>query len=349
MIFIDGSFGEGGGQILRSALSLAAVSGRSLKMENIRSRRSKPGLQPQHLSAVRSINKVVKGTATGAKRFSGDLEFEPGEVRPGRYSFEIGTAGSTALVFQTLLPVLSFGKDESVITIHGGTHNPGAPPVEYLSECFLPEVRKLGMDAEVELIRHGFYPRGGGALRAVVRPWRFSSPLRLEEETDWRGPDCEVLISNLPEHVADREQMELSERLGLDPASVHTRVLPGEVGPGNALLIRYESGDRTVLITGFGQPGKKAERVAREAAREAKNFVRTRVPVDPRLADQLLLPLALGQGGSFLTSEVTEHTRTHAEVIKSFLSVSVSFEMLAPQKYRVHVPGAGLIPANPPG
>ncbi len=347
MITIDGGFGEGGGQILRSALSLAALSGRKLKIDNIRPRRSRPGLQAQHISAVRAVNKVTKGSVSGAKRFSSGLEFEPGEVRAGRYSFETGTAGSTTLVFQTLLPVLCFADEESVVTIHGGTHNPGAPPVEYLTECFLPLVRRLGMDAEVELIRHGFYPKGGGAIRAFLRPCRSPAYLELMGDTDWGAPSCEVLISNLPEHVAEREQMELSERLGLDPASIATTVLPGEVGPGNALFIRYASQESSALITGFGQPGKKAERVAKEASRQAKNFARSRAPVDPHLADQLLLPLALGQGGSFLTSVVSEHTRTQAEVIRIFLDIIVSIEMISPDRYCITVPGAGLFLKGP--
>ncbi len=343
MITVDGSFGEGGGQILRSALSLSAITGRKLKMDNIRPRRSRPGLQAQHLGAVRALKKAVNGSVSGTKRFSPEIEFEPGEIKAGRYSFEIGTAGSTALVFQTLLPVLSLADGESTVTIHGGTHNPGAPPVEFLQECFLPLASKLGMDAEVELIRHGFYPKGGGAIRAVVRPWRASSYLELTEETVWNGPNIEIIISNLPEHVADREQMELAQRLGAPPETVVTQVLPGEVGPGNALLIRYESGELKTLITGYGQPGKKAEQVAREAAREAKNFVRGKAPVGPHLADQLLLPMAMGKGGSFLTTQITEHARTHAEVIKTFLDVSVSFNMLAPERHRVDVPGAGLV------
>lgn len=347
LVIIDGGFGEGGGQILRSSLALAAALTAPVRIENIRARRPKPGLMHQHLAAARAAAKVCDGELTGAAKGSLELAFTPGAVRAGHYSREIGSAGSTTLIFQTLLPILMLAGRESVATIHGGTHNPMAPPFEYLSECYLPALRLLGIPADAELLLHGFYPKGGGAMRGTVEPWReCPGPLDLTAEVDWGEPEATILIANLPEHVAGREQTELSERLRLDPVAVKIEPLPGEVGPGNAALIRYRSGGRTALVTAFGEPGKRAERVAQEAAREAKNFARSRAAVDPHLADQLILPLALGPGGRFSTCEVTEHARTQAEVIHRFLGLTVSFEMQRPDFWVVTVPGSGRFPAK---
>ena len=346
-VTIDGSFGEGGGQILRSSLSLASALSVPTRIENIRARRPKPGLMNQHLAAARAVAKVTDGELGGAAKGSLELPFIPGPIRAGHYSREIGSAGSTTLIFQTLLPILMLAGRESVVTIHGGTHNPMAPPFQYLSECYLPALRLLGIEADCQLLLHGFYPKGGGAMRGTINPWRACpGPLDLSAEVDWGEPEVEIIIANLPEHVAGREQAELSERLRLDPVAIKVEPLSGEVGPGNAVFIRYRAGGRVTLVTAFGEPGKQAERVAQEVAREAKIFARSRAAVDPRLADQLILPLALGTGGRFSTCEVTEHTRTQAEVVRRFLDLSVTFEMQRPDFWLVTVPGSGRFPAD---
>lgn len=346
MIVIDGSFGEGGGQIVRSSLTLAAVLGEKTRIENVRARRAKPGLMSQHLAAARALAKVCDGKLIGLAKGSRELTFDPGPVQPGRYAIEIGTAGSTTLVFQTLLYALAAAGEESVVAIHGGTHNPLAPPAEFIAECFLPATRALGLAVDFELVRHGFYPKGGGSIRARIEPWKEAKgTLDWREEIEWGEPQAEILIANLPNHVAEREQAELAKRLDQDPERIHIEVLPGELGPGNAVMVRYRSHERTALITSFGEPGKPAERVAHEAARDAKNFARSKAPVDPHLADQLLLPLVLGPGGSFLTSAVTEHARTQAEVIRKFIGVEVKMEMVRPDRWLVSVPGTGKIVA----
>jgi len=344
MIDVDGSFGEGGGQIVRSSLTLAAVLGVPVRIFNIRARRPRPGLGNQHRAAARAVAKVCRGRLEGAKKGSKELVFEPGEIRAGHYSREIGTAGSTTLILQTVLPVLAAAERESAITIYGGTHNPMAPPADFISECYLPAVALLGIDSSCELVRHGFYPKGGGAIKAKVEPWdKASGPLDLTGEVDWGEPEVTILIANLPDHVAFRERDEIAERLRIDPTVVEIEPLPGEVGPGNAVMVRYRSGNLTTLITSFGEPRKRAERVAQEAAREAKNFARSRAPIDPRLADQLLLPMALGPGGSFITSEITEHTRTQAEVIRAFPDVEIDIAMLDKASWMITAPGAGKI------
>lgn len=341
-IEIDGSFGEGGGQIVRAALSLSAVTGKKVRVHNIRARRAKPGLARQHLTAARAVAKICGGRLEGADKGSRELTFEPGTIRPGNYSFDIGSAGSAVLVLQTALPALFAAGAPSKISVSGGTHNPMSPPFEHFSECFLPAIALAGYKASARLLRHGFHPKGGGQIEASVEPLENPSPLELTAETDWGGPEPEILIANLPEHVAFRERDELAERLSLGADAIQLRPLPGEEGPGNAVLIRYRAGGRTALVASFGEPRKRAERVAAEGAREAKNFARSRAAADPRLADQLLLPLAQGAGGSFTTSEITEHLRTHAHVIGMFLGAKVSMTSLSADRWLVEVGGAGI-------
>ncbi len=341
MIEIDGSMGEGGGQVVRTSLTLAAVLGEPVRIVNIRAGRPRPGLMNQHRAAARAVAKATRGKLEGAKKGSPELVFEPGPVRPGRYSREIGSAGSTTLVLQTMLPVLAAAERRSSLMVHGGTHNPASPPFEFLNECWLPALASMGVRAEAELVLHGFYPKGGGAIRAMIEPWTGeSAEFDLAGETEWGEPEVEILIANLPEHVAFREQEEAARSLRLDPVDVRITALPGEVGPGNAVLVRYRAEGRTSLVTAFGEPGKRAERVASEAAREAKKFARSRASVDPRLADQLLLWLALGPGGRFSTSETTEHFRTQARVIEKFLGDPVRVETVRPDFHVVEARGS---------
>jgi len=328
-IEIDGAFGEGGGQILRSSLSLAAVLGVGFKISN-----------------VRLIGKICGGDMSGARQWSGEIEYHPGPATADRYSFQVGTAGSTSLVFQTLLPALASCDGPSTVSVSGGTHNPMAPPFESIAECYLPALETIGLRASVELVRHGFAPKGGGELKATVAPWLDSSPLDLTRPVDWEGPEATIVIANLPDHVAFREQETLAKSLRIDESEIAIEPLAGELGPGNAIFVRYRAGGLTALITSFGQPRKRAEQVAREAARDARNFARSHAPVGPHLADQLLLPLALGPGGAFTTSEITEHTRTQAHVIKAFLGIEIEMKGVKPDQWLVTVPGSATLPAG---
>ena len=336
MIELDGSFGEGGGQILRTALSLSAITGRALRLKNIRRGRAKPGLQRQHLACVKAAAEITAAECAGAELGSPSLVFQPGAIRAGRYVFTIGTAGSTTLLFQTVLPILALAGSPAEALIHGGTHNPFAPPVDYIREVFGPAVQSLGLNFDLELIQYGFYPRGGGSIRAAIQPW-LNRSLAFEQtgEVDWGEPEATVLLANLPLHVAEREQAELVRALKIPAENIQMVFPPGEVGPGNAVLVRCRSGDRAALFTAFGEKQKRAETVAKEAAREAKNFRRSRAPVDPHLADQVLLYLALASGGKFCTSEITEHFRTNLAVIKQFLPVEATIEARRPDFWEV--------------
>jgi RNA 3'-terminal phosphate cyclase (ATP) len=338
LIEIDGSFGEGGGQILRTALSLSAITGAPFHIFNLRKGRAKPGLKRQHLACVKAAGEITSAFCPGAELGSLELHFEPKAIRFGSYSFAIGTAGSTTLLLQTILPILAMAAEPSEVILHGGTHNPMAPPVDYLLEVFRPAVAGLGINFDLELIQHGFYPKGGGSIRARVQPWP-ERDLAFEQTRlwDWGEPLASVLLANLPASVAEREQKELARALRIPLDRIETQVLPGEVGPGNAVMVRFQAEGRTVLFTAFGEKHKRAEIVAKEGAREAKLFARSRAPVDHHLADQILLYLALGRGGRFLTDAVTEHARTNLEVIRQFLPLNSSFSSLRPDLWEVRI------------
>ncbi len=342
VIEIDGSFGEGGGQILRTSLSLSALSGLPFRIFNLRKARQKPGLRAQHLACVRAAKQVCGARCEGDTIGSLELAFEPGQIKPGHYSFNIGTAGSTMLVFQTLLPILAGGDGISDLILTGGTHNPMSPPFDFVKECFRPMVKELGVSFEIELIRPGFYPRGGGEVRARVhlgKNFEKAKPLSMDSEIDWGEPVVEILLANLPMHIAERERDEILKSLRISQDKVEFKFPPGESGPGNVVFIRYQAGSRTEIFTGFGEKGKRAESVARDVCRDAKNFSRSRATLDARLADQALIYLATGPGGKFLTNRITEHLRTNIHVIQKFHNISSEIQSLKPDLFRVSISG----------
>jgi RNA 3'-terminal phosphate cyclase (ATP) len=326
-IFIDGSVGEGGGQILRSALALSLVTGKPFRMERIRAGRKKPGLQRQHLTAVRAAAEVGRATVEGATLGSRRLRFVPGRVQPGRYHFPVGTAGSTTLVVQTVLPALALAPGPSSLAVEGGTHNKSAPPYEFLAQAFLPLLLRIGLHAEASLVRPGFYPAGGGRFTVEVGPATPGRRLALLH----RGPPVRravrALVSRLPRHIAEREVRTALDALDWPPECGSVEEVEAH-GPGNVVLIEIECEQVGEVFAGFGERGVPAETVAHAAAQEAQEYLQSDVPVGRHLADQLLLPLALVRGGTFRTFPPTEHTRTNLQTLAHFLDVDVS---IAPQ------------------
>lgn len=342
VVEIDGSMGEGGGQVLRSSLSLSAATGRPFRMERIRAGRDRPGLRNQHLAAVRAAAAISDAEVEGAELGADELLFDPGPVRAGAYSFSTGSAGSATLVFQTVLPPLAAADGSSRLVLEGGTHNLHAPPFEFLERSYLPLVERLGPRVDVQLDRPGFYPAGGGRFRARVRPARGRGPLELEE----RGPEiarrARAVVSALPRHIAERELSVAHAMLDMRPDALEVVEVPGEdaAGPGNAVMIELAFENVSEVFTGFGRKGKPAEEVAREASRRALDWLDAGVPVGPHLADQILLPLALAPGGVFRTVEPTLHARTHARVIRRFTGRDIAFEGRDGKGWRVEVPPA---------
>jgi RNA 3'-terminal phosphate cyclase (ATP) len=319
MLILDGAHGEGGGQILRTALALSLVTGRALRIVNIRANRPRPGLARQHLTAVEAAALIGQAGVEGAALHSQELTFRPGAVRAGRYAFAMPTAGSVTLVLQTVLPALLRADGPSELALEGGTHNPFAPPYDFLALAFLPLVCRMGPRIEVELARHGFYPGGGGKMLVRIAPAPRLKPFELLERGAPRAQCARAVVANLPRHIAERELRVVAATLHWPPRELRVEEVREATGPGNALLLVSAHEQVTEVFTGFGAKGVPAEEVARNVVREARAYLDAGVPVGPRLADQLMLPFALAGGGSYLTMPLTAHARTNLAVIEQFL------------------------------
>lgn len=322
MITIDGSSGEGGGQILRTSLALALVTGKPFQMKRIRAGRAKPGLQRQHLTAVLAAAEVGQAQVEGAALSSQQLTFVPQPVRAGEYQFRVGTAGSASLVLQTVLPALAMASGPSRVALEGGTHNIYAPPFDFLRLAFLPLLSRTGPQVEVTLDRYGFYPAGGGRVSVTIAPQSQWTPIELLQRGRILRRRARGLVSHLPRHIAEREVDAALRKLAWprDCGSIEEVDSPG---PGNAILLEVHCEHVTEVFTGFGQLGVRAEKVASAAAREAQRYLEAEVPVGEHLADQLLLPLAIAGGGRFRTLAPTPHTTTNIATLAHFLDVKV--------------------------
>lgn len=321
MIAIDGAAGEGGGQILRTSLALSAVTGKPFTIARIRAGRARPGLLRQHLTGVRAVAEVCGATVDGAELGSQRLAFEPGPITAIDHTFKIGSAGSAGLVLQALLPVLLRAPGPSTVTIEGGTHNPASPPAPFLEGTLLPLLRGLGADVALEVVSIGFYPAGGGAYRVRVAPGRLG-PLTLVERGPIERIDVRAVIAHLPKKVAYRELDVVKARLGLGARDGAVDVVSSP-GPGNALVLAAVTPSIRAVFTTFGEKGVPAERVADDLVDAFVAWRDLAVPVDEHLADQLLVPLALGAGGTFVTGPLSSHTTTNLDVIRRFLDVDV--------------------------
>ena len=319
MITIDGSQGEGGGQIVRSSLVLALVTGQSVTIQRVRARRQKPGLMRQHLTAVQAAVQVSSAHVQGAELGSKQLVFRPGPVQPGQYTFRIGTAGSTTLVLQTILPALIVAKAASTIQLEGGTHNPLAPPYEFLARAYLPLVTRLGPRVEAVLHRPGFFPAGQGEITATVHPAPQLGRIELLQRGAVIGRKVRALVARLPRHIAERECRTIALATGWDEACFEVEEIADAPGPGNAVTIELQFENVTEVFTGFGARGVPAEVVAERTLERAQHYLDAGVPVGEQLADQLLLPLGIGAhqgtgGGAFRTMPLSPHALTHIHV-----------------------------------
>lgn len=315
MIEIDGAQGEGGGQVLRSSLSAAILTGQAVRVSAIRARRSKPGLMRQHLTAVQAAAAICAAEVTGAGIGSTALTFRPGSVRAGEYAFAIGTAGSCTLVLQTVLVPLLAAGGPSTVRITGGTHNQAAPPVDFLQRAFLPLLARIGLPVALELVRHGFFPKGGGEIVATLRPAVAPGRLELHERGARTLAWAEALVAGLPVDIARRELEVVGRLLGWEGDQLRVRGLPAGQGPGNVVTVTVASEHVTEVFTGFGERGTPAETVATRAGREAREYLAATAPVGEHLADQLLLPLVFAGGGAFTATTASTHLRTNADVL----------------------------------
>lgn len=322
-IVVDGSAGEGGGQVLRTSLALSLATGQPLRLEKIRAKRRRRGLRPQHLASVRLAARIGAAEVEGDEEGSKQLTFSPQGVFPGVYDVDVGTAGSATLVLQTVLPPLLTADGPTTLRVTGGTHNPWAPPYEFLERVYLPAIRRLGPEVHIELLRPGFAPAGGGRIAVTVRPAARLAPLDLRERGEIRSRRAEALLANLPDHVGARELAVVQKRLGWPHDELHVRELKGVAGAGNALLLEVGFEHGTELVFEPGKQGLPAETVALRAVTSMFEWLDADVPVGEHLADQLLLPLALGSGGVFRTLPLSSHARTQIELIQRFLDVDI--------------------------
>lgn len=317
MIEIDGTMGEGGGQILRSSLALSMATCTPVRITNVRGKRPKPGLMRQHLTALQAAQEICGGHATGAHIGSTEIAFHPDDVHPGEYHFSVGTAGSANLVLQTILPVLLHAKGPSRLIINGGTHNLAAPPFEFINEAYCPALRLIGHNVTARIHQYGFYPAGGGKIEVEVTPAKALRALTLNTRGPERTRSLEAIISNLTGSIAERELTTAGAALNVPENERHIRTRESN-GPGNVLIARIEYDKLTALFVQFGQFGLSAEQVAKRLAKSANKFIKSGAAVTHHLADQLLLPMALAKGGSFTTLRPSLHFKTNAEVITRF-------------------------------
>jgi len=329
MIEIDGSHGEGGGQILRTSLALSALTGTPVRINRIRSSRKTPGLKPQHLISAQAAAQICGGRLVGAQPNSTELRFKPGKVRAGRHAFDVGTAGSVSLVLQTLLPPLAFCGNPSRILVKGGTHVAWSPTADYLRDVFLPTVTTMGLRAKLHIRRSGFYPIGGGEVEAIVEPSSGPlKPLRVKERGPLKFLRVISTVAHLPISIADRQLNRATHRLaeqGLVPkGETGTVEAPGK---GSFCFIRADFENVGAGFSSLGELGKRAEQVADEAVEDFLEYWKGQGALDQHLADQVVLYMALAEGESVVTvSEVTEHLTTNIWVIEQFLPIKYSLE-----------------------
>jgi RNA 3'-terminal phosphate cyclase (ATP) len=345
---IDGSHGEGGGQILRSALALSAILGQPVEVTKIRAGRRNPGLQPQHLASVHALARVTGAEVRGAELGSTSLHFTPGPISGGPYRFEVATAGAASLVFQTVIAPLAFAGTPSFLTFTGGTHVPWSPPAPYVSEIFLPTVARMGVVATWRVHRAGFYPKGGGEVEAVVQPLARLDPLDLSD----RGPLARLrgisAVARLPGRIAERQADRARRRLGGAGYDLDVQVAGLDaISPGDSLFLWAEFERSRAGFGALGERGKPAEQVADEAADALLGFLARDAATDPHLADQLVMLMGLANGHSVLTtSEVSRHLLTNLWTIQQFLPLQMSLEGRLGEPGRLSIDGAGVVQSS---
>jgi RNA 3'-terminal phosphate cyclase (ATP) len=322
MLTIDGSYNEGGGQILRTALTLSLATRTPFRIEKIRAGRKRPGLLRQHLTAVEAARRIGAAEIRGAEVNSQELAFVPQDVIPGDYHFSIGTAGSTTLVLQTVLPVLMLASKPSTLTLEGGTHNPAAPPYDFIERVYVPLLNRLGAQVQTQLIMAGFFPAGGGKLTVAIEPPSELRPLELTSRGDIRQRSARALVANLPRSIAERELAVVERKLGWEASNMTAEIVPSH-GPGNIVLLEVECTSVTEVFTGFGERNVRAEIVADRVVTETRQYLAANVAAGQHLADQLLVPMALMRGGIFTTLPLSRHSETNIDTIAKFISAKI--------------------------
>jgi RNA 3'-terminal phosphate cyclase (ATP) len=327
LIEIDGSYGEGGGQILRTALALSAILKKPCTIHHIRSKRKNPGLQAQHLEAVEALARITEAETEGVKFGSQKITFNPNEILPGDYQFEVKTAGSVTLILQAIFLPLCLAQGNSTLTLIGGTHVPWSPPFHFFSQVLLPTLESMGISVNATIEKWGFYPRGGGNVKLKIKPVHELRPINLVERGSLKRVRGLSAASNLPKHVAERQREQALKRiqgeLNID-AEISILYDAPSIGQGSFLFLLTEYGKVLAGFSSLGSRGKPAEKVADEAVDVLKEYINAEGCIDPHLADQLIPFMALAKGNSsFTTTQMTDHLLTNLWVISHFLEGKV--------------------------
>jgi len=326
-VFIDGSTGEGGGQILRTSLALSCITGRGLRVENIRASRRNPGLGKQHLSCIKAAAEICGGQFNSVKEGSGTLDFRPGRTKGGDFNFDIGSAGSATLVTQTVLPPLFLAEGPSIVTVTGGTHNPLAPAFDFFSESFLPAIATAGFEADCRLIKHGFFPAGGGKITVGVHRWQ-KQPGKKINYGNRPGRFrifARIYTARLAGQIAQRQKrLLLKNKLEIEDIE-HIEVTDSD-GAGNCVMLLLADNAPQIIFTAFGMRGKPSEKVISEVVNSATHFLSSAAAIDRFLADQVLIYMAMTASGCYTTDDISLHLRTNIEIIEKFLPVKFAIE-----------------------
>jgi len=338
-IVIDGSQGEGGGQVLRTALTLSILTNKNIELINIRAGRNKSGLLRQHLTAVLAAQEVCDAVVEGVELRATSIRFSPRKVKAGHFNFAIGSAGSTVLVCQTILPVLALATKGSTVVFEGGTHNGMSPSLSFLEQSFLPILKRMGVSCSIKTSALGFYPAGGGKWQITIAPTEKLKPVHLTASgcdfSENKNNCCiTALVSLLPEKIGLREVKAAQKILNWHdvPNNVQQVITPG---PGNSFQLSVNSETHRNVFEVVGQVGVSAELVAKRAAGHVKKYIDAQAAVEEHLADQLLLLIALAGSGSFTTTALSLHATTNIEVIHQLLGIDLKVEQLTPLLWRV--------------
>jgi len=329
---IDGNYGEGGGQILRTTLSLSSILKKPVEIINIRKGRKIPGLQPQHLTSVSACKKISSAEVQGDSLQSVTLRFSPRKTKGGDFAFDVAerkrSAGSTSLILQTLFLPLSRCENGSTIKVLGGTHVPWSPPFNYLKEIFVPMLKKIGCAIDLEIKKWGWYPKGGGEVLCSIQPTSKFSPLNLTERGKLLGLSGDSVVSNLPDSIAERQRDQAIKILKDKGFSPEIKLLQApSIGEGTFFFLKAEFENSVAGFGALGERGKRAEKVAEEACADFLQFMQGAGAVDPHLADQLIPYLALANGTStFTVSKISKHLLTNIWVVKQFLQTRILVE-----------------------
>lgn len=336
MKIVNGSLGEGGGQILRSTLTLSMCTGTPVRIENIRAGRRKSGLLRQHLACVRASKMICNAKVIGDELGSSTVDFRPGAIQAGTYDFSIGSAGSTSLLFQTVLPALLMSDKASTVSFSGGTHNDLAPSFDFIKHCFIPALKTINLNIEAELTAYGFMPHGGGKWTATIHPIDSVGVFDMTSIGKFETKQAIVTQSGVSRSIAERELARVKKKLHWADDASHINQVES-IGPGNIISLRVSDGNITEVIDVVGAKKLSAERVAGRAISAMKRYLNSGAAVGEYLCDQLLLPLALGNGGRFTTIEPSLHTKTNIDVIKIFIDCEISLNEVGQDLFEVLV------------